>query len=112
MDNNAWAVIDSDGIVVNIIVWNGTEEWLPPEGMTVINCGDKPFSIATVFRARLRSMLVIHRIPCFILFQHCVQDGQQFSDAGRQCNFFRFSCGNQACIELFNYRVVPRPNQG
>lgn len=69
-------------------------------------------SIATVFRARLRSMLVIHRIPCFILFQHCVQDGQQFSDAGRQCNFFRFSCGNQACIELFNYRVVPRPNQG
>lgn len=58
-------------------------------------------SIATVFRARLRSMLVIHRIPCFILFQHCVQDGQQFSDAGRQCNFFGLSYGNQACIELF-----------
>jgi hypothetical protein len=45
MDNNAWAVIDSDGIVVNIIVWDGAEEWMPPEGMTVIKCGDKPFSI-------------------------------------------------------------------
>lgn len=50
--------------------------------------------------------------PCFILFQHCVQDGQQFSDAGRKCNFFGLSCGNQACIELFNYWVVPYPDQG
>ncbi len=50
MDNNAWAVIDSDGIVVNIIVWDGAEEWMPPEGMTVIKCGDKPFSIGCSYK--------------------------------------------------------------
>ncbi|MXF49446.1 hypothetical protein GR294_23410 [Raoultella sp. Lac2] len=50
MDTNAWAVIDSNGIVVNIVVWDGSEEWLPPEGMTAVNCGDKPFCIGGSYR--------------------------------------------------------------
>lgn len=50
MDTNAWAVIDRNGIVVNIVVWDGSEEWLPPEGMTAVNCGDKPFCIGGSYR--------------------------------------------------------------
>ncbi|EPE9235543.1 hypothetical protein ACSPOM_001576 [Klebsiella pneumoniae] len=50
MDAIKWAVINVDGIVVNIIVWDGAEEWMPPEGMTVIKCGDKPFSIGGSYK--------------------------------------------------------------
>lgn len=38
MDAIKWAVINVDGIVVNIIVWDGSDKWLSPEGMTVIKC--------------------------------------------------------------------------
>ncbi|HHS9624592.1 TPA: hypothetical protein ACTXE4_000199 [Raoultella ornithinolytica] len=50
MDTNAWAVIDSNCIVVNIVVWDGSEEWSPPEGMTAVNCGDKPFCIGGSYK--------------------------------------------------------------
>ncbi|CAM7148867.1 TPA: hypothetical protein NR743_004380 [Klebsiella pneumoniae] len=50
MDTNAWAVIDSNSIVVNIVVWDGSEEWSPPEGMTAVNCGDKPFCIGGSYK--------------------------------------------------------------
>lgn len=38
MSNNIFAVVNSDGIIINCIVWNGNEEWTPPEGTTAINC--------------------------------------------------------------------------
>ncbi|HDX8789425.1 TPA: hypothetical protein RQO06_002950 [Klebsiella michiganensis] len=50
MDAIKWAVINVDGIVVNIIVWDGSDKWLPPEGMTVIKCGDTPFSIGGSYK--------------------------------------------------------------
>lgn len=45
-----WAVINVDGIVVNIIVWDGSDKWLSPEGMTVIKCGDTPFCIGGSYK--------------------------------------------------------------
>lgn len=45
MDNNAWALIDGDGVVTNIIVWDGVEEWVVPDGLKAVKCDAKPFSI-------------------------------------------------------------------
>lgn len=30
------AIIDGDGIVRNMILWDGAAEWAPPQGMSVI----------------------------------------------------------------------------
>jgi hypothetical protein len=33
---NTYILVDSDGTVVNYIVWDGKEPWQPPEGLTAI----------------------------------------------------------------------------
>ena len=35
---NLYAVIDGSGMIINTIVWDGENEWGPPEGNTVIQC--------------------------------------------------------------------------
>ncbi|HGF0159926.1 TPA: hypothetical protein ACGBXG_002856 [Klebsiella variicola] len=50
MDNNAWALIDGDDLVVNIIIWDGLEEWVMPDGLTIIKCDDKPFCIGCKYK--------------------------------------------------------------
>lgn len=41
-----WAVIDSNNIVVNVVIWDGVSDWTPPEGCRVVksdtlSIGDK-----------------------------------------------------------------------
>lgn len=31
-----YAVVDSDGNVVNVVIWDGESDWSPPEDCTVI----------------------------------------------------------------------------
>lgn len=50
MDNNAWALIDGDDLVVNIIIWDGIEEWSVPDGLMAIKCDDKPFCIGYKYK--------------------------------------------------------------
>ena len=50
MGNNAWALIDGDDLVVNIIIWDGVEEWDIPDGLKVIKCDDKPFCIGCKYK--------------------------------------------------------------
>lgn len=45
MDNaNKWFILNSDGKIVNSIIWDGnTENWGPPEDCTVIHYDDVDF---------------------------------------------------------------------
>jgi hypothetical protein len=31
-----FAVVDGDGLVVNVVVWDGSNGWQPPEGVTAV----------------------------------------------------------------------------
>ena len=31
-----YAVIDSSGLIVNVVVWDGQSEWSPPEGCMAV----------------------------------------------------------------------------
>jgi hypothetical protein len=37
-----YAVVDSNGNVINICVWDGVSLWSPPEGTTAVLCDDEP----------------------------------------------------------------------
>lgn len=36
----SYAVVNSDGLIINIVVWDGVTEWEPPEGTTAVKCGE------------------------------------------------------------------------
>jgi len=38
--NNRHAIVNEQGLVVNMVVWEGAE-WLPPRNHTVINLNDR-----------------------------------------------------------------------
>ena len=50
MTGDTWALIDSDDQVINIIVWDGLEEWVIPDGLKIIKCDDKPFCIGCKYK--------------------------------------------------------------
>lgn len=29
-----YAILDSNGVIINKVVWDGQESWIPPEGLT------------------------------------------------------------------------------
>ncbi len=39
---NNYAVVDSNGNVINTCVWDGVSLWSPPEGTTAVLCDDEP----------------------------------------------------------------------
>jgi len=39
---NNYAVVDSNGNVINICAWDGVSLWSPPEGTTAVLCDDEP----------------------------------------------------------------------
>lgn len=50
MTADTWALIDSDDQVINIIVWDGLEEWVIPDGLKIIKCDDKSFCIGYKYK--------------------------------------------------------------
>ncbi|WP_224998556.1 hypothetical protein [Klebsiella quasipneumoniae] len=50
MTADTWALIDSDDQVINIIVWDGLEELVIPDGLKIIKCDDKPFCIGCKYK--------------------------------------------------------------
>lgn len=41
MDAKRWAIVDGDGAVVNVVLWDGdTDTWQPPEGTTPYELAD------------------------------------------------------------------------
>lgn len=34
--SNRYALVDADGLVSNIVEWDGAAEWSPPEGLTAV----------------------------------------------------------------------------
>ncbi len=39
MENSRYAIVD-DGTVINIVLWNGIDNWEPPETSECIKIGD------------------------------------------------------------------------
>lgn len=37
METKVHACINSDNIVVNVVLWDGESEWTPPEGYTLVD---------------------------------------------------------------------------
>lgn len=50
MGTNAFAVVDSDGIIINMVVWDGESEWAPPEGTTAIDAGESGCGIGWTYK--------------------------------------------------------------
>lgn len=48
---------------------------------------------------------MVQLIPFLVLFEHRIQDGQQFAHAGNQGHFFGLTCGNQTRIKRLYHRV-------
>lgn len=40
------------------------------------------------------------------MFEHCVQDGQQFAHAGGESNFLGLTYGEEAVVEGMQHRIV------
>lgn len=45
-----YALIDGDGNIVNVIVWDGVTEWEPPEGTQAVRCGDNLCRIGGTYK--------------------------------------------------------------
>ena len=46
---NKYALISNENIVDNIVFWDGSDSWQPPENMTCINVEDIDCSIGWVY---------------------------------------------------------------
>lgn len=40
MEAENYSVVDDDGNIVNVIIWNGVSKWSPPDGCTADRCGE------------------------------------------------------------------------
>ncbi len=52
------------------------------------------------------------RRPKLVVFDHRVEDGQQFSHAGGEDDFVGFTCLVQPLGEVMNSRVIPLGDKG
>ena len=48
----------------------------------------------------------------FVITDHGIKDGQQLAHTGHQRQLLGLSCGQQACVELLDNRIVFGGNQG
>ncbi|EFH3036732.1 MULTISPECIES: tail fiber assembly protein [Enterobacteriaceae] len=46
----SYAVVNSDGLIINIVVWDGVTEWGPPEGTHAVRCGDNLCGIGGTYK--------------------------------------------------------------
>jgi hypothetical protein len=52
------------------------------------------------------------RLPLLLMFDHRIQDSQEFPHAGRQGHFRQFPCTDQSVVKEFNWRIKARGGQG
>ncbi|WP_313384275.1 tail fiber assembly protein [Pantoea sp.] len=45
-----YAVVSADGLIINIVVWDGVTEWEPPEGTQAVRCGDNLCGIGGTYK--------------------------------------------------------------
>lgn len=45
-----YAVVDGEGNIINTVVWDGEEEWSPPDGTTAVDCGDNACQIGGAYK--------------------------------------------------------------
>lgn len=45
-----YAVVNADGLIINIVVWDGVTEWAPPEGTQAVRCGDNLCGIGGTYK--------------------------------------------------------------
>lgn len=46
----SYAVVNSDGLIINVVVWDGVTEWAPPEGAQAVRCGDNLCGIGGTYK--------------------------------------------------------------
>ncbi len=49
------AIINSENKVVNVIIWDGVSNWVPPIGCSVINCIDDKCDIDDIYDPEINS---------------------------------------------------------
>lgn len=40
MSIESYAIVNTSGLVVNVVLWDGVSPWFPPDGLTAIRAGD------------------------------------------------------------------------
>lgn len=50
MEAENYAVVDDDGNIVNVIIWDGVSQWSPPEGCTAVRCGENLCAIGGTYK--------------------------------------------------------------
>lgn len=50
MSTEVYAIINTDGLVVDVQLWDGVSEWEPPEGTQAVRCGDNLCGIGGTYK--------------------------------------------------------------
>ncbi|WP_425028279.1 tail fiber assembly protein [Pantoea brenneri] len=50
MSTDVYAIINSDGLVVDVQLWDGKTEWAPPEGMEAVLCEETGCGIGSTYK--------------------------------------------------------------
>lgn len=58
-----WAIVNTDGIIVNVVEWDGpAREWLPPRNHHVIEINDAPYGIGDSYDFATKKFDMSHRL--------------------------------------------------
>lgn len=50
MAEETYAVVDSTGLIINTVVWDGETEWSPPDGAEAVKCGENICGIGGTYK--------------------------------------------------------------
>lgn len=50
MNQDNYAIVELDGLISNIVVWDGITEWSPPLGTQAVKCGDNICGIGWTYK--------------------------------------------------------------
>jgi len=63
MDVNDYAVINSDGKITNVVLWDGVSEWSPPDGSTAIKINDSGAGIGWTYNKGVFTLPPAPEVP-------------------------------------------------
>ncbi|EPK5084884.1 tail fiber assembly protein [Escherichia coli] len=63
MNVNDYAVIKSDGKIINVVLWDGEADWSPPDGSTVIKINDSGAGIGWTYKDGVFTPPPIPEVP-------------------------------------------------